>query len=234
MGRPRRGEGPGGAPLDGRERERWERALAAALRGPSLSRSARGRELLRYLVRETQAGRRHRITGVTIAQDVLGRDASFDSETDAIVRVQMRRLRVQLAEDQAAGAPGDAPWIAIPKGAYRPELTEPRPPSTRADPTRADAAIELAEPAPPWPGAAPARPEPSEEPREPPVPSGDPKEPKGPDDRPAKGPRRLLLGALAALEDGLAAVGVAAGRWAGGRTRDQAGRAALGAAAAGG
>lgn len=159
MSRPRLDKERDGIPPCERERKRWERAMAAALRGPSVSRSARSRQLLTYLVGETLAGRRHRINGITIAQDVLGRDASFDSESDAIVRVQMRRLRVQLAEDQASGALGDAPWIAVPKGAYRPELTAPPAPRPAApDAARAPkpAAPALAEPTRPWLPAPPA------------------------------------------------------------------------------
>lgn len=135
-------------PIPEAEAERWRDALRAALSGPSVRRSARSRELLNYLVDETIAGRRDRITGTTIAQDVLGRDASFDGDGDAIVRVQMRRLRVQLAQDATAEELGAAPRIVVPKGAYRPELHDP--PRGGAAPPQDEAAPGFAEaPAPP-------------------------------------------------------------------------------------
>jgi tetratricopeptide (TPR) repeat protein len=190
MGRPEDGPRDPG-PIAGEEAERWRDALRAALSGPALRRSARGRELLSYLVGETLAGRRERITGTTIAQDVLGRDASFDGEGDAIVRVQMRRLRVQLGEDHGAEALGDAPRIVVPKGAYRPELRDP--PAAGAEPPEAEGALGFAEaPAPPL-APPPQEANPEEKPEE------GPKE--------ARGPRRdrLLLGGLAVVLMGLLA-----------------------------
>ena len=146
-----------GAPIPEEERTPWRRALEAALLGPALRRSARSREILTYLVGETLAGRRDRITGTTIAQDVRGRDASFDGEGDAIVRVQMRRLRMQLAEDYGAEALGTAPRIVVPKGAYRPELAPP--PETARDPRPAPAGGFAGAPAPaPEPAPPPAEP----------------------------------------------------------------------------
>lgn len=144
-------------------RAEWRRALEAALRGPAMARSERGRRLLAYLVEETLAGRRERITGTTIAQDVLGRDASFEGRHDAIVRVQMRRLRLLLARDQAAGMPGDAPWIVVPKGGYRPELRLAR--SAPGLPAPAQAFAERPAPPPRPPPDLRAAPAPPENPR---------------------------------------------------------------------
>lgn len=133
---------------DERERAAWLTALDAALAGPAMRRSPRSRQLLRYIVEETLAGRRDAITGTTIAQDVLGRDADFDGGGDAIVRVQMRRLRLLLSEDPAetvGGDGGSVPHIEVPKGAYRPRLVRPAP---AAPPAPAPPPGEVAEPDP--------------------------------------------------------------------------------------
>lgn len=187
MGRPSDHKGDG-TPIPAAEAARWHGALRAALSGPALRRSARSRQLLTYLVEETLAGRRGRITGTTIAQDVLGRDASFDGEGDAIVRVQMRRLRVQLAEDHGAEELGAAPRIVVPKGAYRPELADP--PAGQDAPRPEGAALGFAEaPAPP-PSPRP----PSEAATEP-----EDGAPEGPDGTRTRTRNSLVVAALAAL-----------------------------------
>lgn len=135
----------------------WRGALEHALGGPAMGRSPRSRQLLTYLVEETIAGRRDAITGVTIAQDVLQRDADFDGG-DAIVRVQMRRLRLLLAEDlRTAGARGPERRITVPKGAYRPVLE-------RLDAPSPDAPVPASAPPPPLDPTPEARREPDREP----------------------------------------------------------------------
>lgn len=75
---------------------------------------------LNFVVSRTIEGRAAEIKGYTIATEALGRDASFDPQSDPIVRVEAMRLRRALdAYYQGAGA-GDPVRIELPRGAYVP------------------------------------------------------------------------------------------------------------------
>ncbi len=67
--------------------------LERLLASETFGRSERARELLRYLVERQLAGEADRLKGFAIAVDVFGKNAGFDSSTDAVVRVQAGRLR---------------------------------------------------------------------------------------------------------------------------------------------
>jgi tetratricopeptide (TPR) repeat protein len=95
-------------------------ALERTLASETFGRSERARKLLRYLVEQEQAGRADRLKGFTIAIDVFGRDADFDSSADAVVRVQARRLRELLKQYSATEGAGDPICIVIPRGSYVP------------------------------------------------------------------------------------------------------------------
>lgn len=58
----------------------------------------------------------------TIATEVFGRDQTFDSRSDAVVRVQARRLRSKLREYYAAEGKDDKILIELPKGHYIPKF----------------------------------------------------------------------------------------------------------------
>ena len=70
--------------------------LGNVLDSGSFAGSARLRQLLSYLVEEALDGRAGLIKAITIAQDVYGRDDTFDSRTDAVVRTEVGRLRRKL------------------------------------------------------------------------------------------------------------------------------------------
>lgn len=97
-------------------RETLERILASETFG----RSERARKLLRYLVERQQAGEAERLKGFSIAVDVFGKDADFDSATDAVVRVQAGRLRDLLQQYAAAEGARDPVRIVVPRGSYVP------------------------------------------------------------------------------------------------------------------
>ena len=97
-------------------REALERLVASETFG----RSDRARKLLRYLVERELAGEAERLKGFAIAIDVFGKDAEFDSATDAVVRVQAGRLRELLAHYYAAEGSTDPVRITIPRGSYVP------------------------------------------------------------------------------------------------------------------
>jgi len=85
---------------------------------------------LRYVVVEEVEGRGDGINAYSIAVNALDRPASFDPQSDPVVRVFAGRLRSALAEYYNGPGKADTVRIAIPKGSYRPEFT--RLPGTRA------------------------------------------------------------------------------------------------------
>lgn len=95
-------------------------ALERVLNSKSFVRSARARELLRYLVEEEQAGNGALLKGFSIAQDVFGKDDEFDPSTDAVVRVQAGRLRELLAGYYEEDGAQDPVKIVVPRGTYVP------------------------------------------------------------------------------------------------------------------
>lgn len=94
--------------------------LEKLLASETFGRSGRARDLLRYLVEQEQAGHADRLKGFTIAVDVFGKDADFDPATDAVVRVQARRLRELLAHYFDTEGANDPIRISIPRGSYVP------------------------------------------------------------------------------------------------------------------
>ncbi|RUM95543.1 hypothetical protein EET67_22530 [Pseudaminobacter arsenicus] len=94
--------------------------LEKLLTSETFGRSGRARDLLRYLVEQEQAGHADRLKGFTIAIDVFGKDADFDPATDAVVRVQARRLRELLAQYFQTEGANDPIRISIPRGSYVP------------------------------------------------------------------------------------------------------------------
>ena len=75
-------------------------------------------ELFNYLAEETFAGRENRLTQMSIAERVLGRDENFDPIVDSVVRVEVGRLRTKLREYYYEEGKDDAVVFRIPKGKY--------------------------------------------------------------------------------------------------------------------
>lgn len=78
--------------------------------------------LLRYLIEEALAGRADRLKGFSIAVAVFGRDETFDSQNDPVVRLEARRLRRDLDGYYATAGGSDTIRISVPKGGYAPEF----------------------------------------------------------------------------------------------------------------
>lgn len=82
--------------------------------------------LLRYLVKEALAGQVERIKAYAIAVDVFNQPASFDPQTNPLVRVQVGRLRNLLERYYLNDGRADLLRIEIPRGGYLPLFqTEP-------------------------------------------------------------------------------------------------------------
>jgi TolB-like protein len=84
--------------------------------------SPKAQDFLRYIITEALEGRCEQLTGVTIAQDVFGKDADFDPMQDSVVRVTARRVRYMLQDYYAQGTSKPKVKISIPKGKYRPHF----------------------------------------------------------------------------------------------------------------
>lgn len=97
------------------------RAQLARILGDARFESARQRrDLLRYVVEETLAGRGDRLKGYAIATRVFGRPDDFDPQADPVVRIEARRLRRDLDAYYMGPGRDDPVLIAIPKGRYLP------------------------------------------------------------------------------------------------------------------
>lgn len=98
------------------------RQLNRVLDYSGLQSSVRRREMLKYIVDETLAGREDRLKATTIALAVFGRGVDFDQQSDPIVRLEARKLRRDLDSYYADGGRNDAIRITIPKGHYVPKF----------------------------------------------------------------------------------------------------------------
>ena len=97
-------------------------ALAAVLTSKTFSKTPRLAALLEYLCGRYFQGDRESIKEYSIATDVFGRAADFDQASDAIVRVEMHRLRKKLKEFYAGEGGEQAVEIVIQSGHYLPEF----------------------------------------------------------------------------------------------------------------
>jgi TolB-like protein/Tfp pilus assembly protein PilF len=95
-------------------------ALEKILVDPTFRASQRLKDLLRYLVEETIAGRGEELKEYTIGLEVFKKPESFDPRLDNIVRTDARRLRSRLAEYYAEGGREDSIRIEFVKGRYSP------------------------------------------------------------------------------------------------------------------
>jgi TolB-like protein/Tfp pilus assembly protein PilF len=113
--------------------------LRRILSSPAFDATDRDRRFLSYVVEESLAGRADRIKAYTVALEVFGRNASFDPQTDPIVRVEAGHLRRALERYYLTAGQADPLVIAVPKGSYAPTFalrelpveTTPAPKSTR-------------------------------------------------------------------------------------------------------
>jgi PAS domain S-box-containing protein len=97
-------------------------ALDLLLAQPPLRKSPQLSAFLSYVVGETLAGRGSQLKSYTIATDALGRSPNFDPATDAIVRVEARRLRQVLRQIYADPACPVPVRIELPLGRYEPNF----------------------------------------------------------------------------------------------------------------
>jgi len=97
--------------------------LARILGSKSFARTKRVGPFLSFVVEEAFAGRGSRLKAFTIAQEIYGRDETFDPRTDTIVRVEAGRLRHRLTDYYETEGRRDPVLIELPKGGYTPRFT---------------------------------------------------------------------------------------------------------------
>lgn len=127
--------------------------LQKLLASEPLEKSEASQKLLRYLAERALRGEAPKETEIAI--DVFGRDASFNSAEDSLVRVGVRALRRRLQDYYAGAGQRDEMQIVIPKGGYRlicvpreaaPAHDEAAPAPTADNPAALTSATPAAEP----------------------------------------------------------------------------------------
>jgi hypothetical protein len=101
-------------------------ALDTVLKSSTFARNPRLGKLLEYLCSQAFAGKSASLKEYTIATDVFARPSDFDQSTDAIVRVEMHRLRKKLKDFYATEGMGEPIEIVFQSGHYAPEFVERR------------------------------------------------------------------------------------------------------------
>jgi hypothetical protein len=99
--------------------DRYRAELAAVLDSDVFRRSPKLSRLLAYLCDKYLQGRESEITEYSIALDVLGRDAKFDPQQDAVVRVDTHHLRKRLKQYYTGPGRDHEFQIILPNGQYR-------------------------------------------------------------------------------------------------------------------
>ena len=102
-------------------------ALARVLQSAQLRSSDRLRQFLTYVVETEIAGKADDLKAFTIAVDVYGRDASFDPQTNSLVRAEAVRLRRALKSYYASDGVADPVRIDLSVGGYVPNYLEAQP-----------------------------------------------------------------------------------------------------------
>lgn len=103
--------------------EDYRAQLHRILNSADFEATDREHRFLSHVVEETLSGRGGRIKAYTIAVEVFGRDASFDPQTDPIVRIEAGHLRRSLERYYFTTGQTDPILITIPKGGYVPSFS---------------------------------------------------------------------------------------------------------------
>ena len=101
------------------------------LNSAQFSDTTRLKRFLEYVVTETLEGRGDQIKGYSLGVDVFDKSEDFDAQSDTIVRVQAKKLRMRLSLYYASEGANDSVRIDIPKGQYKPVFTPAFDPFTR-------------------------------------------------------------------------------------------------------
>ncbi len=121
-------------------------ALQSVLASATFAKNPRLAALLEYLCIRCFRGEAGSIKEYIIAADVFHRSPDFDQSTDAIVRVEMHRLRKKLKEYYAGEGAAEPIEIIIQSGRYQPDFVSRR----KIEDTAVEAVVPVDEFAPAW------------------------------------------------------------------------------------
>jgi hypothetical protein len=122
--------------------EQLERLLA----NPFFSHSRRFPSFLRFIVTHTLSGQTDQLKERTLGVEVFGKDASYDTANDPIVRVTAAEIRKRIAQYYQDPAHANELRLSLPPGSYVPQF---HPPHSAATETQGEppATHEAADPA---------------------------------------------------------------------------------------
>ena len=109
--------------ISGEQANGIRRELDRIASSPEFAKAGQLVRLLRYIVEEAIAGRANGLKEYTIGVEVFGRAVDYDTKSDPVVRLEMRRLRLKLSEFYRKLPTDCQICIEIPKGAYRPSFS---------------------------------------------------------------------------------------------------------------
>jgi hypothetical protein len=115
--------------------------LEAVLRSKHFAHAPTLANLLSFLCERLFAGEAYQIKEYSIGVEVFHRGASFDQNSDSIVRVEANRLRKRLAAYYAGEGASHPLRIVIPLGQYVPEFEAAAPHQEERAPALADPAV---------------------------------------------------------------------------------------------
>jgi tetratricopeptide (TPR) repeat protein len=98
------------------------RQLEEVLKSPGFARNERLSGFLRFVVERHLEGRSQELKESVIGIEVFGREPTYDTKTDPVVRTEARRLRARLRDYYLGPGAGDTLVIDLPKGGYVPVI----------------------------------------------------------------------------------------------------------------
>jgi hypothetical protein len=104
--------------------------LASLLQTSAFRNSPRCQEFLSHIVDLALAGRRDQLKERLIGIQLFGREASYDTAEDPIVRVKANEVRKRLAQAYDEMGPANGIRIVLPPGTYVPQFLLAEPPET--------------------------------------------------------------------------------------------------------
>jgi tetratricopeptide (TPR) repeat protein len=96
--------------------------LEEVLKSPGFARNERLSGFLRFIVGRHLDGRSQELKESVIGIEVFGREPSYDTKADPVVRTEARRLRTRLSAYYNGPGAGDTIVIDLPKGRYVPVI----------------------------------------------------------------------------------------------------------------
>jgi tetratricopeptide (TPR) repeat protein len=94
------------------------RQLEEVLKSPGFARNERLSGFLRFVVERHLEGRSQELKESVIGIAVFGREPTYDTKADPVVRTEARRLRTRLRDYYDGPGAGDTLVIELPKGGY--------------------------------------------------------------------------------------------------------------------